>query len=112
MPDFLTRRNSTWHFVRRVPTEFAHLDSRSVVKHSTRIRIADDRAGRRAARVADRLNLQLELFWKGLADGKPKEEPSQSERELLCHDRASRTQCRKGYAQKTDALCHRILRFQ
>src|SRR5258708_16069267 len=84
MPDFPTRRNNTWHFVRRVPTEFAHLDKRGVVKHSTRIKIADDRAGRRAARVADRLNLQLELFWKGLADGKPKEE-------LVNYDNARRS---------------------
>ncbi len=34
-PDFLTRRNNMWHFVRRVPTEFAYLDKRGVVKHST-----------------------------------------------------------------------------
>jgi len=74
MPDFLTRRDNTWHFVRRIPIEFTHLDKRGVVKHSTRIKIANDRAGRRAARIADRLNEQLELFWKGLADGKPKEE--------------------------------------
>jgi hypothetical protein len=26
MPDFLTRRNGVWHFVRRVPAEFATLD--------------------------------------------------------------------------------------
>jgi hypothetical protein len=26
MPDFLTRRRGTWHFFRRVPTEFAALD--------------------------------------------------------------------------------------
>jgi len=90
MPDFLTRRNNTWHFVRRVPTEFAHLDQRGVVKHSTRIKTADDRGGRRAARVADRLNLQLELFWKGLADGKPKEE-------LVNYDNARRSARALGY---------------
>jgi integrase len=73
MPDFLTRRNGTWHFVRRVPIEFAELDKRGVIKHSTRVRIATDRAGRRAARVADRFNEQLEMFWKGLSDGKPRE---------------------------------------
>lgn len=72
MPDFLTRRNRTWHFVRRVPIEFAALDPRGVVKHSTRIRVADDRAGRRAARVAEELNEQLEAFWKGLSDGRMK----------------------------------------
>ncbi len=74
MPDFLTRRNHTWHFVRRVPTEFAKLDTRGVIKHSTRIKIANDRAGRRAARVAEKLNGELELFWRNLSDGKPQEE--------------------------------------
>jgi hypothetical protein len=72
MPDFLTRRNGTWHFVRRVPTEFAMLDARGVIKHSTRIKIANDRSGRRAARVAETFNEQLEVFWKGLSDGKPR----------------------------------------
>jgi len=59
--------------VRRVPIEFAELDKRGVIKHSTRIKIADDRAGRRAARVAEKLNEQLEIFWKGLSDGHRKE---------------------------------------
>jgi integrase len=67
MPDFLTRRGSVWHFVRRVPAEFAALDRRGIVRHSTRIRIADDRVGRRAARVAERLNAALEQHWKALA---------------------------------------------
>jgi hypothetical protein len=31
MSDFLTRRGSTWHFVRRVPSEFAALDRRVIV---------------------------------------------------------------------------------
>jgi integrase len=74
MPDFLTRRDGTWHFVRRVPIEFAELDKRGVIKHSTRIKIASDRSGRRAARVAETFNEQLEIFWKGLSDGKPKEQ--------------------------------------
>lgn len=72
MPDFLTRRNGTWHFVRRVPIEFAELDARGVVRHSTRIKIAYDRSGRRASRVAEKFNEQLEIFWKGLSDGKPR----------------------------------------
>ena len=73
MSDFLTRRGATWHFVRRVPTEFADLDRRGVVRHSTRIKVADDRIGRRAARVAHTLNEELEHFWKGLADGRSRE---------------------------------------
>lgn len=59
MPDFLTRRNNTWHFVRRVSTEFAHLDKRRVVKHSTRVKTANDGGSRRAARVADNLLLAI-----------------------------------------------------
>jgi hypothetical protein len=72
MPDFLTRRCGTWHFVRRVPVEFAHLDERGIIKHSTKVRIAQDRTGRRATRVASKLNDELELYWKSLVDGRPK----------------------------------------
>ena len=68
MSDFLTRRGAVWHFVRRVPAEFSGLDRRGVVRHSTRVRVADDRVGRRAARVAETLNEGLEQFWKGLSD--------------------------------------------
>src|SRR5882762_497582 len=72
MPDFLTRRDGSWHFVRRVPTEFAPFDGRGIIKHSTKVRIAQDRTGRRAARVADKLNEELELYWKTLAGGRSK----------------------------------------
>lgn len=67
MSDFLTHRGAMWHFVRRVPAEFAALDRRCIIRHSTRIRITDDRTGRRAARVAQKLNEALELQWKSLA---------------------------------------------
>src|SRR5882672_3473643 len=73
MPDFLTRRNGTWHFARRVPTEFAHLDRRGVVKHSTKIRIASDRGAVRASRVAEKFNSSLEQHWRVLADSDSKE---------------------------------------
>jgi hypothetical protein len=73
MPDFLTRRNGTWHFARRVPTEFAHLDRRGVVKHSTKIRIASDRAAVRASRVAEKFNSNLEQHWRVLADSSSKD---------------------------------------
>lgn len=73
MPDFLTRRNGTWHFVRRVPTEYAALDPRKIIKHSTKVRIADDRTGRRASRVAGKLNEELEAHWRGLVEGKSKQ---------------------------------------
>ena len=63
MPDFLTRRNGTWHFVRRVPLEFSQFDKRGIVRHSTKVRVSSDRTGRRAVRVVERLNDELEAFW-------------------------------------------------
>src|SRR5262249_17800739 len=69
MSESLTRRNGTWHFVRRVPLEFAELDRRGIVRHSTRIRIVHDRAGRRAARGAEKFNERLEMTWRDLALG-------------------------------------------
>jgi integrase len=69
MPDYLTHRNGTWHFARRVPVEYATFDRRGVIKHSTRVRVADDRAGRRAARIAEKFNQELERYWSGLSRG-------------------------------------------
>jgi hypothetical protein len=43
MPDFLTRRNGTWDFVRRVPAEFAPFDRRGVVRHSIKMRGREQR---------------------------------------------------------------------
>ena len=69
MPDFLTRRNGTWHFVRRVPAEFTSFDRRSIIRHSTKVRVAEDRNGRRASRIAQKFNEQLEGYWCSLAHG-------------------------------------------
>lgn len=79
MYEYLTRRNGTWHFVRRVPVEFAEIDRRGIIRHSTRIRIAHDRVGRRAARVAEKFNERLELTWKDLALGQSKTEVTRYE---------------------------------
>jgi integrase len=68
MPDFLTRRNGTWHFVRRVPAEFSEFDKRGIVRHSTKVRVSTDRTGRTAVRVAERLNSELEAFWLQCTD--------------------------------------------
>jgi integrase len=70
MSDYLTRRGGVWHFVRRVPIEFAAFDRRGIVRHSTHVKVGDDRTGRRAAQVALTLNEQLEGFWKSLAQGR------------------------------------------
>ena len=84
MSDFLTRRGSTWHFVRRVPAEFGALDLRGIIRHSTRIKIADDRLGRRASRVAEKLNSELECFWKGLADGRSNADANRYDQARRC----------------------------
>lgn len=90
MPDFLTRRGNLWHFVRRVPLKFTAFDKRGIVRRSTRIRIADDRLGRRAARIAQKMNEDLELQWRSLTDG-------QSEDSLSRYDEARRRARMLGY---------------
>lgn len=67
MPERLTKRRGVWNFVRRVPPEFAEIDPRGIVKLSTGIRVADDRAGVKAARVARKLDIDLEASWKARA---------------------------------------------
>jgi hypothetical protein len=74
MADFLTRRDGTWHFVRRVPAEFASFDARVIVRHSTKVRVRDDRNGRRASRIAAKFNAELESVWRAAALGRATEE--------------------------------------
>jgi len=69
MPERLTKRNGAWHFVRRVPPEYAKADPRGTVFISTKVRVKDDRAGVKASRVAEKLNLDLEAFWHAKAGG-------------------------------------------
>jgi hypothetical protein len=73
VPDYLTKRNGFWQFVRRVPLEFAHLDQRGVVKHSTRVEVLKDRRGTKAGKIADAMNRELEAYWRGLSEGKGQE---------------------------------------
>ena len=70
---YLTERDGVWHYYRRVPSEFAHLDKRPHVKLSTKIKIATDRTGRKAGRIAARMNETLEAYWRSLADNKVSE---------------------------------------
>jgi integrase len=73
MADYLTKRNGHWQFARRVPAEYAHLDKRGVIKHSTGIAVAKDRRGIRAGKAADAMNRELEAYWRGLVEGKAQE---------------------------------------
>ncbi|QDW39035.1 tyrosine-type recombinase/integrase [Bradyrhizobium sp. KBS0727] len=69
MTERLTKRNGVWHFVRRVPEPYAAVDPRGIVKLSTKIKVADDRAGVRAGRVAKQMDLDLQASWRALAAG-------------------------------------------
>jgi hypothetical protein len=56
-----------------VPVEYEHLDTRGNVKLSTKIKVATDRTGTKASRIAARMNETLESYWRGLADKKTAE---------------------------------------
>jgi site-specific recombinase XerD len=72
MPDYLTKRNGYWQYHRRVPKTFAGLGGKSkFIVITTKIPVAEDRSGSKAARVAARLNEQQEAHWRSLASGAP-----------------------------------------
>jgi hypothetical protein len=62
---YLTVRQGVWHFLRRVPVEYTHLDTRGNVKLSTKIKVAADRKGIKAGQVAARMNETLEVLAHG-----------------------------------------------
>jgi integrase len=66
--DYLTIRDGVWQYYRRVPSHFAHLDKRGTVKLSTKIKVARDREGNKASRVAARLNATQEAYWRSLSE--------------------------------------------
>jgi integrase len=70
---YLTIRDGVWHYHRRVPNNFAQLDKRGSIKLSTKIKVALDRAGTKAGRVAARLNDTHEAYWRSLAENKATE---------------------------------------
>ena len=72
-PQYLTERHGVWHFLRRVPAEYAHLDPRGNVKLSTKIKVANDRKGTKALAVVARMNETLEAYWRGLVEQKAEE---------------------------------------
>jgi integrase len=76
-PQYLTVRHGVWHFLRRVPAEYAHLDKRGNVKLSTKIKVAADRKGTKAGQVAARMNATLEAYWRGLVEEKATEAKQQ-----------------------------------
>ena len=49
---YLTTRDGVWHYHRRVPSIYAHLDKRGSIKLSTKIKVANDRTGTKAGYVS------------------------------------------------------------
>ena len=70
---FLIKRKGVWHYYRRVPSSYTHLDKRPHVKLSTKIKVANDRTGTKAGRVAARMNATHEAYWRSLAENKATE---------------------------------------
>jgi hypothetical protein len=62
--DYLTQRGGSWHFVRRVPDEYAHIDGRGVIKLATGIRCAGKISRIRAQGVARTMNKALGRYWE------------------------------------------------
>jgi integrase len=79
MADYLVKRGGFWRFVRRVPKEYTALDTRGIVQHSTKIRVADDPRAIKARKVANNMNEALESYWRDLADSGPAEAVRQYE---------------------------------
>lgn len=69
MSEYLTKRNGVWHYQRRVPEEFAAFDKRVPVRLTTGIKVVDDKRGRKAIEIAERLNLDTEAYWRMCAGG-------------------------------------------
>jgi integrase len=53
-----------------VPVDYAHLDKRGDIRLSTKIKVANDRAGTKAGRIVAQLNATMEAYWRGLADNR------------------------------------------
>jgi integrase len=53
-----------------VPSEYTTLDHRQHVRFSTKIKVANDRNGIKAGRVAAKLNATQEAYWRSLAEGR------------------------------------------
>ncbi|AMJ61619.1 tyrosine-type recombinase/integrase [Bosea sp. PAMC 26642] len=66
MRDYLGRRDGFWHYVRRVPTAFAALDRRVIVRQTTKVRIADDPRGIVARRAVAKIDAEHQAYWKAL----------------------------------------------
>lgn len=73
MSEYLRKRDGYWYYARRVPTEFVELAGHEKIRVSTKIKVVDDRRGKRAAAVVDELNRAAEQRWRDLVEGRSSE---------------------------------------
>jgi hypothetical protein len=71
--DHMINQGGWWHYFRRVPRHVADLDKRRFVKVATKVRVADDPDGKRAARVVHRLDDATQAYWGALIAGRSSE---------------------------------------
>jgi integrase len=92
MANYCVKRDGLWRFVRRVPKEYADVDKRRIIQHSTGVRVADDPRGIQAKKIANELNFDLETYWSNLAEG-------QSEQAVRVYEAAKYAARRIGISQ-------------
>jgi len=69
MSTYLMQRGGMWHYRRRVPGDFAHLDPRPFITQSTKIKVRHDPRGVKAALIAERINVETERYLAGVLQG-------------------------------------------
>lgn len=68
-PDVLTARQGIWPYAQRVPAAFAEVDPRGVIRQFTETRAVDDPRKVRARCAAQKINDELETFWRASLGG-------------------------------------------
>ncbi|WP_237151860.1 tyrosine-type recombinase/integrase [Oryzibacter oryziterrae] len=73
MAELITKRGGYWHYVRRVPKEYADLDRRGIIFQSTKVKIVDDPRGIHALSAARSIDADVMAYWSALKDGEADE---------------------------------------
>ncbi|GJE81938.1 hypothetical protein CJNNKLLH_3294 [Methylorubrum thiocyanatum] len=58
-----------WHYARRMPAAYVEVDPRGVIRQSTKIRVVDDPRKVHARRTAQKINEEMETFWRASLGG-------------------------------------------
>ncbi len=89
--DHISKVGNVWKYVRRVPSHYAHLDSRGMIRQTTRQ--YDQAAALIVAKRLDRIN---DAYWAALVDG-------QGANEKQAYDNAVKRAIALGFQYKTNS---------